>query len=166
MGLLDGFEKLINEHGSAVILKERIALANDKYTALEARVAGLEAEIVDLKAEKTALQAENERLKLDNEQLMIKVQNLEKISSCHTNLLHEVKTDILKLLFKQDKLLVDQIEQALGSESQTIQFHLEELKSNMMIKDGFTHGKYNQVFMNHSIGQEGRRYLIENNMIA
>ncbi|MBT9460420.1 MAG: hypothetical protein IV084_02040 [Rugosibacter sp.] len=30
MGLLDGFEKLINEHGSAVILKERIALANDK----------------------------------------------------------------------------------------------------------------------------------------
>ena len=29
MGLLDGFEKLINEHGSAVILKERIALAHE-----------------------------------------------------------------------------------------------------------------------------------------
>ena len=35
MGLLDGFEKLINEHGSAVILKERIELANDKYSSLE-----------------------------------------------------------------------------------------------------------------------------------
>ena len=41
MGLLDGIEKLINEHGSAVILKERIALANDKYTALEQNFGGL-----------------------------------------------------------------------------------------------------------------------------
>jgi len=34
MGLLDGIERLINEHGSSVILKERIALANDKYPRL------------------------------------------------------------------------------------------------------------------------------------
>ena len=52
MGLLDGFEKLINEHGSAVILKERIALANDKYSALEVEV--------------KALRSENETLRLDN----------------------------------------------------------------------------------------------------
>ena len=38
MGLLDSIEKLINEHGSATILKERIALANDKYTALEKKL--------------------------------------------------------------------------------------------------------------------------------
>ena len=38
MGLLDGFEKLINEHGSAAILKERIALANDKYAELEKKL--------------------------------------------------------------------------------------------------------------------------------
>ena len=50
MGLLDGFEKLINEHGSAVILKERIALANDKYAILE--------------KEASVLKSENERLKL------------------------------------------------------------------------------------------------------
>lgn len=54
MGLLDGFEKLINEHGSAVILKERIALANDKYAILE--------------KEASVLKSENERLKLDNEE--------------------------------------------------------------------------------------------------
>ena len=35
MRLLDGIEKLINERRSAVILKERIALANDKYAVLE-----------------------------------------------------------------------------------------------------------------------------------
>ncbi len=36
MGLLDGIEKLINEHGSVVILKERIALAAEQYSTLEA----------------------------------------------------------------------------------------------------------------------------------
>ncbi len=43
-------EKLINEHGSAAILKERIALANDKYAALEAKVADLTAKIAILEA--------------------------------------------------------------------------------------------------------------------
>ena len=61
MGLLDGFEKLINEHGSAAILKERIALANDKYAAIEAKVEILE-------AEKVKLQQDNERLRFDNEE--------------------------------------------------------------------------------------------------
>ena len=54
MGLLDGFEKLINEHGSAVILKERISLANDQYVILEKKV--------------SVLESENERLKFDNEE--------------------------------------------------------------------------------------------------
>lgn|SRR5574340_180333 len=55
MGLLDGIEKLIVEHGSAAILKERIALANDKYAALE--------------AENKVLRSENEALRLDSEKL-------------------------------------------------------------------------------------------------
>lgn len=51
MGFLDGIEKLITGHGSAAILKERIALASDQYAALEKK--------------SNDLQAENERLKLD-----------------------------------------------------------------------------------------------------
>lgn len=54
-GLLDSIEKLITEHGSAAILKERIALANDKYANLE--------------MEKKVLRSENEALRLDNAQL-------------------------------------------------------------------------------------------------
>lgn len=63
MRLLDGLEKVINEHGSAMILKERIALANDKYAALEAK--------------NEALQSENDTLRNDNITLKAKVQNLE-----------------------------------------------------------------------------------------
>ncbi len=54
MGVFDSIEKLINEHGSAVILKERIALAADQYAALEKKI--------------IELQTENERLRLDNEE--------------------------------------------------------------------------------------------------
>ena len=63
MGLLDGIEKLINEHGSATILKERIALANDKYAVIEAK--------------NKVLQSENEALRLDNGKLNEQVRNLE-----------------------------------------------------------------------------------------
>ena len=63
MGLLDGLEKLINEHGSAVILKERIALANDKHAALE--------------SENKTLRTGNEALRLDNGKLKEQVRNLE-----------------------------------------------------------------------------------------
>lgn len=44
MGVLDGIERLINEHGSAVILKERIELANYKYASLETANSRLESE--------------------------------------------------------------------------------------------------------------------------
>jgi len=70
MGLLDGFEKLINEHGSAVILKERIALANDKYSALEVEV--------------KSLRSENEALRLDNGKFTETIRALEEKLS-HNN---------------------------------------------------------------------------------
>jgi len=70
MGLLDGFEKLINEHGSAAILKERIALANDKFSALEQKLSDSE-----LRVKK--LEPENERLCLDLKDAQEKIRNLE-----------------------------------------------------------------------------------------
>lgn len=71
MGLLDGLEKLINEHGSSTILRERIELANDKYAALESKVSILE-------SENNALRSENEALQLNNEKLSAQIQSLEK----------------------------------------------------------------------------------------
>lgn len=63
MGLLDGIEKLINEHGSATILKERIALANDKHAVLE--------------SENKILRTECDALQLDNCKLKEQVRALE-----------------------------------------------------------------------------------------
>lgn len=63
MGFLDSIERLITEHGSATILRERISLANDQYALLEKKAADL--------------QSENERLALDNAKLQEQVRNLE-----------------------------------------------------------------------------------------
>ncbi|MFH2121096.1 MAG: hypothetical protein ABIJ25_11970 [Pseudomonadota bacterium] len=81
MRLLDGFEKLINEHGSAVILKERIALANDKYAILEKKI--------------SVLEAENERLKLDNEECQKQRRALEEKLSHNNPLKFDEKTGTL-----------------------------------------------------------------------
>jgi regulator of replication initiation timing len=78
MGLLDGLEKLINEHGSSTILRERIELANDKYAVLESKVAVLDSNVANLESEKSALHSENEALKLDNHKLREQIQILEK----------------------------------------------------------------------------------------
>jgi hypothetical protein len=77
MGLLDGFEKLINEHGSASILKERISLANDKYSLLEEKNTFLKQENEMLKKEKEILKSENQTLNLNLQQAEQKIRQLE-----------------------------------------------------------------------------------------
>lgn len=57
MNPFDLLEKLINEHGSATVLREQLGLAKAEYAALERKHA-------DLKAEQAALQAELEEVKL------------------------------------------------------------------------------------------------------
>lgn len=79
MGILDGFEKLINEHGSAAILKERIALANDQYSFLEKQKSLFE-------SENTVLKTENQTLKFNLEQAEQKIRQLEKqVSTIHNS---------------------------------------------------------------------------------
>jgi hypothetical protein len=68
--VLGEIEKLINEHGSATILKERIGLAQDQYSALEKELAAS-------KAREKEFETENLRLKLDNEQMKTQIRNLE-----------------------------------------------------------------------------------------
>ena len=69
--LLGEIERLINEHGSAVILKERLALAAEQYAALQ--------------NENETLKSENERLRLDNDECQKKKRALEEKLS-HTDI--------------------------------------------------------------------------------
>ena len=65
MALFSGIEKLINEHGSSVILKERISLANDKHSLLKDKCSCLEKNILELNQKVDVLKSENKAFKLD-----------------------------------------------------------------------------------------------------
>lgn len=58
MGLLDGLERLINEHGSATILKERIQLLNDRHAKVVDDRDQLRVLAASLEAQLQAAQAE------------------------------------------------------------------------------------------------------------
>jgi hypothetical protein len=62
MGLFDNIEKLINEHGSATILRERIIQAQEQYAALEKRAAEADASVIRLELQLRESRAENDFL--------------------------------------------------------------------------------------------------------
>jgi|GEM_PF-2302466 len=68
MGLLDGLERLITEHGSAAILRERIQLLNDRHAAVERERDQLRAEVSALKSQLQAAQAQIDQVRRLKEQ--------------------------------------------------------------------------------------------------
>ena len=156
MGLLDGFEKLINEHGSAVILKERISLAEDKYAALEKKLSECE-------AAKIKLNAENEALRLNLEKASVEIQNLKKLNEkVHGSRLEEVREKILVLLSQHEELEPEEISSHLNIGVQLAKFHLEELLKSNMVKDYWAIDS--PVY--YGLVQNGRAYLVSHGLLA
>jgi len=145
MGLLDGLEKLINEHGSAAILKERIELANDKYAALERRLA--------------EMSEDNKRLRAENEELRTRATGTKAAGPAVE--IDETAQRIILLLAKQTDLQQSQIARQLGIGEELAAFYLEELE-NADILYG-SHSTMRPV--EYSLSQEGRRYLIKNGLL-
>ncbi|OGW25492.1 MAG: hypothetical protein A2X55_03270 [Nitrospirae bacterium GWB2_47_37] len=77
MGLLDKFEKLINEHGSASILKEHLSLMKSQQAILERENEDLKKESASLKSKIDVLEKEIQNLKIDNGDLKKKITDLE-----------------------------------------------------------------------------------------
>lgn len=63
MNIFTEIEKLINEHGSAAILKERIALAREQNEALVGEVKSLKTELAALKTIKAEIESELKELR-------------------------------------------------------------------------------------------------------
>jgi hypothetical protein len=97
MGLLDEIEKLITEHGSAAILKERLLLVADKYAALEKALAACESTAKVTFSEKQALELENLKLK---EKVQILEQRLSENTQANT---YKIKWGCLQ--FPDDEIL-------------------------------------------------------------
>lgn len=153
---LSEIERLINEHGSASILKERLALASDQYGALEKKLSE-----ANLRNEQ--LQSENASFRLDFEKAQEKIRNLEeKLIEHHGARLDEVKEKILVLLAAQDDY-EQNIARTLGIGAQVAAFHLEELSEKEFIYRSLS--MMGETYPWQLI-QNGRRYLITHGLIA
>lgn len=154
--ILGEIEKLINEHGSAVILKERLALAADQYSALEQKNAAFDLRNKELETEKR-------RLELDNQKLREKVRDLEDklVERRAQPLLEEVREKILLLLAKRNGSTITEISKSLNIEAQLGTFHLNELLTIKFVHHPAPYGSSPR----WSIAQEGRRYLVNHGLL-
>lgn len=157
MGLFDGIEKLINEHGSATILKERIALANDKYAALERKLSDAESRINQLEAEKQGIE-------LDYYKLKDRVQNLEQqIVERHGQRMEDVREKLLVILSQGQEALVAQLAQALSISEQLATFHLEEMAKTRFVSAARFYTGRPTIW---KIAQDGRGYLVSHGLLT
>ena len=153
--MLDMFEKLINEHGSSVILKERIKLINDKYEAIETKLENTVKENEVLKKEIKLLSAQLKEYQLNSEAQKIK-----------TDLLPEAQKNILNILFSNndgvdESSLASQINIDIG----TLDYHTDELLDKGLIEEpGMTMGNSftgEAGYSTHYISKKGRKYVVE-----
>lgn len=153
--MLEMFEKLINEHGSAVILKERIELINDKYEALEAKLANSE-------KEKELIEKECGLLKQKISQLESQISD----SKPKGENLPQEQQDILKCLFEtnsrvREELLARQLNLEIG----VLNYHLDELLEKKFLDNpGYIMGNPlsgSGGYREHSISKAGRKYVVE-----
>lgn len=165
--LSEQLQKLINERGSAAILRDHLALFKDQVALLEKKNVELVAENATLAEEIQILQSEKEQLTKDNEVLRSKIQEYEQPTeqSTHDNLLEEVRGRILYWLSK-NSMTAEQVSNTLQIGLEVAKYHLVELKKMKMVRDSFQRAKYNQIFTVWTVDQEGRKYLVENNLIT
>ena len=159
MGFLDGLEKLINEHGSAVILKERIALANDKFAALEQKLAASE-----LRAEK--LDSDNQGLRLDNDECKKQRRALEeKLSQRLGERLEETEESVLVIVSNHDGLSDKKICGIAALEKKRCTYYLHELKAKKLAEASPCIDENDYMVDSWRITQEGRRYLVSHGLL-
>ena len=157
--LSDLFEKLVIEHGSAVIQEKHIALLKEQFSMLEK-------ENAELRARKQVLETENENFKNENINLRKKIQDYEK--SSHAITLTEIEVSILSFLANQENtdITPEHIAQSLNTNLQVITFHLENLRAKNMI-DSRPIAPFDYSPKRFwSLSQGGRHYLIENKHIS
>jgi beta-phosphoglucomutase-like phosphatase (HAD superfamily) len=158
MGLLDGLEKLINEHGSAVILKERIALANDKYAALDDKAKGLQLQVERLQADNARLVEENTKLKASQ---------IPKPTA--PAVLEEVKERLLVVAANSSSSRSSStrdLATAVGCSENVAEFHLTELERSKLMGVAYSMSTaWNEGGARWSINHEGRRYLMERGLL-
>lgn len=157
---LSDIERLINEHGSAAILRERITLANDKYAALERKVVDLEDQVTNLERKVSDLDAENKDLRVNKQELESELQQF-KESKLHGDRLEELKEKILVAISNEDEITASDIAILMSISKTSAEFHLEELFEASMAKRILRGNDRESPWI---LNQAGKKYLVQHGL--
>jgi len=153
---LDEIEKLINEHGSAPILKERLGLIQDKAAEFERKFNLLTKENLVLRHENAKQKADNTRLITENMALKERLKAYEQPR--HDNLLNDIEVKLLLYLASNKNKTPKQIAEAIGITDAVVDFHLAEMSGKGLVS----------VYAVDlwCLVHKGLKYLIENKLIS
>lgn len=173
MNIFEWLEKLINERGSAAILRERMQLLQDQNAALKAEIESLKQKNVLLESENGELHSENAALKLQNSELHQQTRKLNDLNKqfneeyFHQNNLNPIREKIL-ILLAQRNLSTEEIALFTGISKALAEFHLNELINSKYVRNhvGFlTFGDDDEPIRPWYIEQIGLRYLASRDLI-
>ncbi len=161
--MLDIIEKLINEHGSSTILKERLALISDRYELLEEKNTDLRYRNEELKQELSEASDEIERLK----EIVEKNQKDKNILELDAPAL-----EILEILFETNRAISkEDISAKTDIDLSMVSYHFDNLRNaNFIIQTtvgssssgGFGRGRGpSHTPAKFSITPAGRSYVVE-----
>ena len=175
MNPFDALVTLINEHGSASIMRDRILLLKEQFeaklSASESSVAELVNQVNIQKGKIAELELQNEKLHSDNKALQLDNENLHqqnrnsgkqlKQENEHNLTLSEVEQSILMQLAQHQSMSASEVESTLGLAKTVAAYHLEELKNKGMICEE----RVPMVENIWSLCQLGRRFLLARRVI-
>ena len=155
MNIFEGIEKWINEHGSAEILRERLALAKEQH---DAETGALRAERDKVTAERDVLSTRLKDAQIEVQRLKHQAERLKPRDG-----LEELEVSILKLLAEaRYDLTAQDVARSLGAVITKVEFYLTKLEQGGFI--GGTH-YYTGQAPEYSIAHAGRGYLIQRGLV-
>jgi DNA-binding MarR family transcriptional regulator len=155
--MLEMFEKLINEHGSSVILKERLELFSDKYSVLEDK-------LEEAVQKNSVIETENQGLRENLLQAEKEIERLQKlvdsaIDSQNESKLDEVKERILKAFFEANShTTISNLAAHIGLDESLVQYHIDQLKEKGLVAYGPLMANSPATF---KISPSGRKIVVE-----
>lgn len=156
------FEKLVIEHGSAVIQEKHISLLKEQFAILGRENTKLTVEKTELQSKNQILKTENKALKNENINLKKKIDTYEK--STHNNLLDKEQILILQHLvtLPPDKMFpLESIMSIYNLSEHIALYHLQELENKSMIESDNING-----VPCWSLDHDGRSYLVKHKLIS
>ena len=148
-------EKAINEHGSAVILKERLALASDQFSALEKKSVDQAALILQLQSELASLHLQDKEKQSQIDRLTEQIQQKAKGRR------PAIQERLLKRIAAEENQTGNWLCGHENIPRQIGELHLGELELAGLVLCISNYSRDNTWMLRH----EGRGYLVANGLI-